>query len=136
AQARDLGAVDERPPPAVGEALADVELHRVRADVDHRVPPDAEPDERLEPARHVDVGTRAEPELAHGCDHATRVLRLDGDRAPRAVLGTHHGDLGHATADRVVPALLVDVDRAEIRIRLDNLADELLEGVRIARQFG
>ena len=42
AEPRDLGAVDDRAPLAVRGALADVELDRVRADVDDRVAPRAE----------------------------------------------------------------------------------------------
>ena len=38
AEPSDLGAVDDRPPATVGAPLADVELHRVGADVDDRVP--------------------------------------------------------------------------------------------------
>ena len=37
AQPRDLGPVDDGSPGAVRGALADVELHRVRSDIDHRV---------------------------------------------------------------------------------------------------
>ena len=42
AEPRDLGAVDDRPPRAVGAPLAEVELDRVRADVDDGEPPRAE----------------------------------------------------------------------------------------------
>ena len=47
-------------------ALADVELDRVRADVDHGEPPGSSADERLQPARDADVRPRSRPELAHG----------------------------------------------------------------------
>ena len=47
AEARDLGAVDDRAPLAVRGTLADVELDRVRTDIDDRVAPRAEAGERL-----------------------------------------------------------------------------------------
>ena len=72
AEPGDLGAVDDRRPLAVGLPLADVELDRVRADVDDREAPRSEPDERLEPAGHAHVPPRAEAELADRRDHASR----------------------------------------------------------------
>ena len=84
AEPRELGPVDDRPPLAVGAPLAEMELDRVRADVDDGVAPSAERVQRLEPARQIHVATRAEAELTHGLDHQCRVLRLDRDRADRS----------------------------------------------------
>ena len=61
AESGRLGAVDDRAPVAVGAAFADVELHRVRADVDDGVPLRAEPDQGLEPAREAHVRPRGQP---------------------------------------------------------------------------
>ena len=65
AEPRHLGAVGDRPPAPSVRALADVELDRVRADVDHGEADGTEADQRLEPARHADVRAVGELELAH-----------------------------------------------------------------------
>ncbi len=70
AEARDVGAIDDRAPLAVRGPLADVELDRVRTDIDDRVAPRAEAGERLQAPSHVHVGTGVEAELAHGGAHA------------------------------------------------------------------
>ena len=112
AEPRDLGAVDDRAPGAVGAALADVELDRVRADVDHRVARRAEADERLEPAREADVRPAGEPELAHGRDHERRDPPTRRRSSASTGLGGRDlGQLRHAAADRVVLAPLVHLDR-------------------------
>ena len=84
----DVGAVDERVQRPVGVPLSEVELHRVGADVDDRVTPGAEPDQRLEPAGDADVAAVGETESADHGGHQGRVGRLDGELrvlAPSAV---------------------------------------------------
>ena len=63
AQPRHLGAVDQLSPGSVRRPLGEVELHRVRADVDDPVPACPELDERLEPPREAHVRARPQPEL-------------------------------------------------------------------------
>ncbi len=129
AKAGDLGAVGDRRPVTVRLTLADVELDGVRADVDGRIAPRPESDERLQAAREADVPTRAQAELANGLDHASGVLRFHGDRSPRSLLCSYLGALCHAAADGVVLALLVHSDREQVRARPDDLVDELVERV-------
>ena len=114
AQPCDLGAVDDRPPGVVGVPFADVELHRVGADVDDRVSPCPEEDELLEAAREADVRPRVQAELAHGGDHTCRVLRFDRDRARRSAVRVHLGQLRHAAADREALPSLVHLDCEQV----------------------
>ena len=71
-------------PAAVRPSLADVELHRVGADVDDREPLDAEARQRLQPSRVVHVRPHGQPELAHRRDHHRGIFGLDRDRPRRA----------------------------------------------------
>ena len=112
AQPGHLGPVDDGAPRAVGCALADVELHRVRADVDHRVAAHAEARERLQPTGEARVRQVGEAELADRGGHRVCVLRLDRDRARVADVGAEIGQLAHAAADRVPLPALVHADRA------------------------
>ena len=68
AQPRHLGAVDDRPPCAVRRPLADVELDRVRPDVDHRKAPAAETEERFQPAGKADVRAPSSPSSRSAAD--------------------------------------------------------------------
>jgi hypothetical protein len=129
AESGDLRAVGDRPPSAVRAALADVELHRVRADVDHREAVRIEAGEGLELARHTHVRAPLEPELAPGRDHPRRVLGLDRDRPRRAVVRAQLRELHHRPTDGVVRAVLVHRDRHQLRARADHLVDELAERV-------
>ena len=99
--------------------LADVELDRVRADVDDRVALRARTrasalSPRGEARRSAD---RAEAELAHGRDHARR----DPPTRPRSCASSAPsvrdlGQLGHAAADRVVPRRLCTSTSARRRL--------------------
>ena len=136
AEPRDLGAVDDRPPLAVGRALADVELDGVRADVDDRVTAShRSPTSALSPRARLTFGRASRPSSRTAAITRLGILRLDGDRASsRPRLGAHLGQLRHAAADRVVLAPLVHLDRARARGRLDDLVDELVERVLAARK--
>ena len=105
--------------------LADVELHRVRADVDDRVPPLAEPDERLEAAREAHVRPRGQPE-AHAPSRSPRVASSDSIAMVRVdAPGAHLGQLRHAAADRVPLPPLVHLDREQVGVRTHHLVQEL-----------
>ena len=127
AEPRHLGPVDDRPPLAVLAPLADHELDRVGADVDHGEA--AEREELLQALRDADVRPEVEPELAHRRGHERRILGLDGDRPQNAPVRAQLGELGHRAADGYVPAPLVHVDREQLGSRVDELAEELLERV-------
>ena len=132
----DVRAIDDRPPPAVRGALADVELDRVRADVDHRVAPRGEPRERLELAGNAHVVGRDQAELAHRRDHAIRILGLDRHRPRRPVLGSQLGELRHAASDREAHAFLVHAEHQHVRARPQDLTDELIDRVLRALEVG
>ena len=83
AEARHLGTVDDRVEPAVGAELGDVELDRVRPDVDHRVALGPAVEERREAARVVRVDVALEPDRPNRLDDRRRVLGLDGDGPDR-----------------------------------------------------
>ena len=140
AEPRDLGAVDDRAPRAVRGPLADVELDRVRADVDHRVAPRARSRaSALSPRAKLTFGRRGEPELAHGRDHAVGVFGLDGDRPRRPAVGV---------APRTAPpcsrrpcsgrAACARATAAQGAVRPHELVDELVERVlaRVERRTG
>jgi hypothetical protein len=136
AEPSDVRAIDDRPPPAVRGALADVELDRVRADVDHRVAPRGEPRERLELGGNAHVVGRDQAELAHRRDHAIRILGLDRHRPRRPVLGSQLGELRHAASDREAHAFLVHAEQQHVRARPQDPTDELIDGVLRALDVG
>ena len=111
---------------------ADVELHRVRADVEHGVTTGAEADELTEPAREARVEPRVEPEVAHRGDHERRIRGLDRDRAGCAAIGHDVRELGHAAADRVALPSLVHLDGEQRRVRRDDLREQLFGRVLAA----
>ena len=137
AQTGDLGAVDDRAPGPVRAPFADVELHRVRAHVDDRVPLRAEPDERLEAASEAHVRPRGQPELTRP-PAITRAASSDSIAKVRveAPPGAHLGQLGHAAADRVALPPLVHLDGEQVGVRCHHLGQELGERVRRAGQAG
>ena len=132
AEPGDLGAIDDRSPPTVGCALTDVELDRVRADVDDRVAPRAEPDQRVQLAGDAHVSARHQAQLAHRRDHAIRILGLHGHGLHRIAIGSQLRELRHAASDREARPPLVHPDRQQVGARLDDLGNELIERVLAA----
>ena len=104
-----------------GRALADVELDRVRADVDDRVAPRAEAGERLQAASEAHVAP-----ASRGRARARRRSRRAGSSDSTAIVraepcvGPHLGQLRHAAADRVALPPLVHRDGAQVVARLDH----------------
>ena len=125
-------AVDDVAPRVVGASLADVELDRVRADVDHGVAHRPEAEQRLQPAHHAHVRARGEAEGATGARHQRRIRGLEHERARGAVVRAELADLGHAPADDVVGAPLVRHDGPQRVDRPHDLVEELLGGVGLA----
>ena len=81
AEPRDLGAIGDRRHVPSALALADVELDRVRADVDDRVPRARRCRERLQPARACTMfRSAASPSSRTAATHARRILGLHRDR--------------------------------------------------------
>jgi hypothetical protein len=134
AQPADVRPVGDGPK-ARAITLGDVELHGVRADVDHRVALRAivhEPDEPLRVAR-VQVPRQAG--LADGLEHRGLVLRFDRDRLRGLAIRDDVRHLGGAAVDLVADASLVDLDRPD-RAAAAERRDELVEGVAVAVDHG
>ena len=93
--------------------LADVELDRVRADVDDRETLRPEPDERREAARVAHVREARRARARARSRSPVGVFRLDRDRARCLAVGAHLGELRHAAVDGVVGAPLVHLHGAQ-----------------------
>ena len=132
AKPRDLGAIDQLSPPAVRRPLGEVELDRVRAHVDDRVPSGSESDERHEAAREAHVRLRVQVQRAQRRSHEGRILGLDRDGARGERVRPHCRELRSASAERVVSASLVHGDGEEVGALAHDLVDELVELVRVA----
>ena len=132
AKSGDLGAVDEGPPRPVGPALAEVELHGVRADVDDGIAGRAVIEERGQASRIVHVGVAAEAHATDRSHDGRPILRLDGHGARAATVRRHVGDLGHAAVDGVADTSLVDPDHADGAARRNHLVEELVERVGLS----
>ena len=113
AEPSQLGAVDHAVPRAVDAALGDVELHRVRPDVDDRKARGLLGQQRPEPGRVRRVDEVAETGAADRGNDRRRVFALDRDRARLPPIGDDIGHLGRAAADRVADPPLVDLDRGD-----------------------
>ena len=115
---------------STGGPLADVELDRVRADVDHRVAGRLVIDERRQAPRVARVDEAAQAHRPDRRDNAA--ASSDSIAIVRVAAVRHHlGDLGHAAADHVADPALVDAHGAHPAARSRELADELVEGVRL-----
>ena len=83
AEPRDLGPVGHRLPAAVRTSFADMELDRVRADVDHGEAHGLEAQHCLQPSCEADVRPLGEPQLAYGggdelgSSASTAIVRAD-----------------------------------------------------------
>ncbi len=129
AETRHLGAVDDGPPPPAGVALADVELDRVRPDIDHRIARRPISNECRKAPRVAGVDVGVEANAADSGDDGGRVLRLDRDRPRTSSVRHHIGGLGRAAAQGVADAPLVDRDRPHPTARRHQLGEELLQRV-------
>ena len=136
AQAGQLGAVGDGSPPPAGVALADVELDRVRPDIDHRVARGPGVDERGQAPRVAGVDGGAEADAADGGDDGGRVLGLDGDRPRVPSAHVQVGGLGLAAAQGVADAPLVDRDRPHDAARRHQLGAELVQRVALPGERG
>ena len=133
-EARHLRAVDDGAPLAVTCTLADVELDRIGADVDHRKAQRLAVDQRGKAAGVARVHVAAQTQAADGGDDRSGVLGFDGDRARRSAVRDDFGKLGHAPAQGVARSSLVHADGANAAARHGELADELLQAVVRAAQ--
>ena len=133
AEARHLGTIGERLPRPVGGVLGEQELDGVGADVDDRDPLRAEPARALRPRATVVFSCPSRPSArpvrltSSGSLASTAIVRID--RPPADMLR----ELGHASADRVLPSPLVDEQRAQSRARGDQLVDRVDRPVRSRR---
>ena len=134
AQPGDLGAVDDRGPRAVRRALADVELDRVRADVDRREPLGRGVHDPSEGLRIARVRPAAQADVAHRRDHGGGVLGFDRDRPQLRPVRLHLGELRGAAADRVPDSALVNPHGARQALGFDQLAEEPVERVGVRRE--
>ena len=123
----DLRSVRDRSPRAVVEALADVELHRVRPDIDHRVTRGPAAKQRGETDRVARVDVAPQTDRADGRDHGRRVLVLDRDRPDGLSVRGDVGDFRGAATGRVADASLVDRDRADRATGPRDLRKEAIE---------
>src|SRR6478672_4156245 len=94
-------------------ALGDVELHRVRPDIDHRVALGTIADEGDEALRIARVQVARQAGLADGLEHRGLVLRFDRDRLRRLAVRDDVRHLGGAAVDLVADASLVHPDRPD-----------------------
>jgi hypothetical protein len=123
AEAGHLCAIDDGAPPPGRVALGDVELDRVRPDVDHRIAAGSGADERRQPQRVAGVHGPVEADAADGGDDCRGILGLDRDRSRAVPLRLHVGALGHAAAEGIANPPLVDPERPQRAGRLDQLGE-------------
>ena len=128
-----LGPIDDRPPGSVAGLLADVELDRVRAHIDHRVSKGFV-DEGGQPARHARVHAIPHSQCRDRGRQRGGILGLNGERAGAAAIDLDVGQLAHAVVDRVADASLVDGHDQDRSAGLDELAEKLGQRVGGAGQ--
>ena len=137
AEARDLGAVDHRPPGAVRAALPDwnfTELVPTSMTAQRSTPNLAQHPEAH--GRSSTLRPRQQPDRTDGCHDLLRVLRLHGHGAGGPVRGRDPGQLGCAPVEGEAAALLVHLDRHQPGMWLDHLRQHLCPRVRRALQRG
>jgi hypothetical protein len=135
AQTCHLGPIDDGPPTPVGVALADVELDRVRPDVDHRIAKRSILDECGKAPRVAGVDLAVQTKAADGGHDGGGVLGLDRDRPRGSAVHLQVGDLGHAVGERVALPPFVDPHRPHGTARRHQLGEELVQRVGIPRQL-
>ena len=129
AEPRDLGPVREAPPRAVRQALGEMELDGVRADVDDRVARAVAIEDGRQAKSIVLVEEAVQADGAHRGQDRVRILGLDGDRRCHPAVDGDVRDLGRAAVDAIPDAPLVHGDRAHRVGRADDLVEELVQGV-------
>ena len=115
----------------VAVTRAKMQLDRIRAHVDHRVPRRRAFEQRPQAQRIVRVEVSAEADLCDGRDDGGRILCFDRDRAGGPPLRPNVAELRHAMADGETDSALVDPDGMQHLSRRDGLADELVERVGV-----
>ena len=136
AQARDLGAVDERAPAAARSPFSDDELDRIGAGIDHRIALRRAVDQRRQAARIAGVDPSTQAEAAHRRDHRGRILGLHRQRARAPAGGRHLGQLGRAAADGVAHAPLVHRHGAHRPAWRGEAGHELVLRERVGQRVG
>lgn len=108
AESGHLGAIHDRGPTAGGTAGADVKLHGLGPDVDHRIALGRAVEQRRKGAGVADIDVAVQPETRDRADDRGRVCGFDGDRAGGLSVREDVRKLGHAAVDGVAQAPLVD----------------------------
>ena len=131
AEPGDLGPIDDRPPCPVAGLLADVELDRVRADIDHRESGRLVVDEDGQASWHAGVDALPQAEGDDAGPHCGRILGLEGKRARVPTIDLDVGQLARAIVERVTDPPLVDGHDADRSGGLHELVEELAQRVGV-----